>query len=295
MDKHRYLVVINPISGVGSKEYLPHLIAQSLLPYADALYITYTQGAGHAQRLMQEAMEQKMDTIIAVGGDGTINEIAASLYNTPIRLGLIPKGSGNGLARALGIPIDNEEAALEIIRKGNSLAIDTGIANGKPFFCTFGVGFDAAVTERYEDAATRGIFTYIKATIDEYIRFEPKSYLITVDDITIKRQALLITCANIDQYGSNAYIAPGASPSDGLLDLVILRPVEGLQAAQVAIQLFTKRIRKNARLESIRGSKITIERAMEGSIQLDGESFTMGRTIEISVVPQSLNVLVPAK
>ena len=289
----KYLVIINPISGTGGKSTLPHLIAETLAPEADAFFISYTRGEGHAAKLATEAAAHGFDTIIAVGGDGTVNEIAAALYGTHTALGIIPKGSGNGLARAMGIPLDKEAEALAIIKTGKYTEIDTGLANGTPFFCTFGVGFDAAVTERYEDAASRGIFTYIKATIDEYLRFEPKSYLITTAEGTFKRKAQLITCANIDQYGSNAYIAPGASPSDGLLDLVILRPVEGLQAAQVAIQLFTKRIRENARLESVRGSSFVIERAEEGIVQIDGESRVMGRRIEIGIEPRSLRLLVP--
>ncbi|MDO4722664.1 diacylglycerol/lipid kinase family protein [Porphyromonas circumdentaria] len=291
--KKRVIAIINPISGIASKHKVPALLASAYQDREEELFLTYTKGEGHAAKVIKEAMKYGLDSVIAVGGDGTINEIASTLSGTEVKLGIIPRGSGNGLARALGIPMQNDAEAVRIITEGKVAPIDMGLANGSPFFCTFGVGFDAQITKRYDDAATRGFLTYIKSAIDEYISFKPQEYKISIDGHDIGGKAFLITCANIEQYGNNAYIAPNASPSDGLLDLVIIRPLEGIHAAQVALQLFTKTIDKNARIESYRGSNIVIERKEAGAAQIDGESVQMGKKIEIGIRKQDLLVYAP--
>ncbi|WP_051522348.1 diacylglycerol/lipid kinase family protein [Porphyromonas gingivicanis] len=291
--KKRVIAIINPISGIASKHKVPALLAAAYQDREEELFLTYTKGEGHAAEVIKEAMVHGLDSVIAVGGDGTINEIASALSGSEVKLGIIPRGSGNGLARALGIPMQNDAEAVRIITEGKLVSIDMGLANGLPFFCTFGVGFDAQITKRYDDASTRGLLTYIKSAIDEYISFKPQEYKISIDNHDIGGEAFLITCANIEQYGNNAYIAPNASPSDGLLDLVIIRPLEGIHAAQVALQLFTKTIDKNARIESYRGSHIVIERSAFGPAQIDGESVQMGKKIEIGVRQQDLLVYAP--
>lgn len=287
------LAIINPISGISSKQRVPGLLAEAFSKSPHELFITYSRGQGHAAALAREAIDKRFDTVVAVGGDGTINEVAGELYKSDLKLGIIPQGSGNGLARALNIPIDNVEKAIRVITQGHVRAIDTGLAAEKPFFCTFGVGFDAALTKKYDEAEGRGLLTYVFAAIDSFLSYKPKKFRMTVDGKEIGGKAFLITCANIDQYGNNAYIAPGASPSDGLLDVVIIRPFNQLLAGHVALQLLTKSIGRNAATEAFRGQHIIIEREEEGHAQLDGESLTLGRTIEIKIVPRSLHVYTP--
>lgn len=290
----RYLGIINPISGMSRKYRIPAMLADAFSGDDERIIFAFTKKEGDAAMLAREAIKDAYEGVIAVGGDGTINEIAGALYNSNVKLGIIPKGSGNGLARALGIPLDSESTAIDIIRQGHAMAIDASFANGIPFFCTFGVGFDAAVTQRYAQAATRGLSSYIWSVLDEYRSFKPKQYRITANKKTFEREAMIVTCANIDQYGNNAFIAPGASPNDGLLDLVIVAPVEGFQAAQVAIQLFTKTVDKNTRIESLRSAEIKIEREEEGIAQIDGESIVLGKEINISVIPRSLLIYTPS-
>ena len=275
----RILAIINPISGVGSKTRIPGLLADAYNSREEELLITYTKGEGHATRLVKEAIENDIDSIIAVGGDGTINEIASALHGSHVKMGIIPKGSGNGLARALGLPLSR----------------DTGLVDGTPFFCTCGVGFDAEMTKRYAETSRRGLITYIKAAIDEYIAFRPQQYRITIDGEIVETKAFLVTAANIDQYGNNFYIAPDASPSDGLLDLVILRPFDPLLAGHVALQLVTKNIDKNSCVDSYRGANIVIERECDDKApaQIDGESVLAGNRMEIGVRKQSLLVYTP--
>ena len=230
-----------------------------------------------------------------MGGDGTINEIASALHGSHVKMGIIPKGSGNGLARALGLPLSSDAEAVRVITEGHTTAIDTGLVDGKPFFCTCGVGFDAEMTKRYAETSRRGLITYIKAAIDEYIAFRPQQYRITIDGEIVETKAFLVTAANIDQYGNNFYIAPDASPSDGLLDLVILRPFDPLLAGHVALQLVTKNIDKNSCVDSYRGANIVIERECDDKApaQIDGESVLAGNRIEIGVRKQSLLVYTP--
>lgn len=289
----KYLAIVNPIAGVKEKETAIKLLAKAFSGEDERLYFTFTSEQTSASILAKEAIVKGYEAVIALGGDGTINEVAAALYNSNVKLGIIPKGSGNGMARALGIPVDDDAKAVEIVRRGTTHAIDTAFANGHPFFCTFGVGFDANVTQRYSEIPSRGLFSYLKSAIDEYIHFTPKKYKITAGGATFSRKAMLITCANIDQYGSNAFIAPGASPDDGLLDLVIVSPIPLLKVAQLVIQLFTKKIDQNAQVESLRCANITIEQETKGVVQVDGESLEMDKIIKIKVIPQSLQVYVP--
>lgn len=289
----KYLAIVNPSSGVTDKSDVLPLLAKAFTNEEERIYFMLTNGDGDAEHFTKEAIVDGYETIIAIGGDGTINAIAGALYNSSVNLGIIPKGSGNGMARALGIPVNDDRAAIDIIRRGNLRAIDTSFANGIPFFCTFGIGFDAEVTRRYAEASTRGIFTYLRSAVDEYIHFKPKRYTISACGKTFLRKAMLITCANIDQYGSNTYIAPGARPDDGLLDLVVISPIPFLKTAQLALQLFTQTIGDNARVESIRCPKITLRRDAPGYVQLDGESLIMGEEIKIKVIPRSLSVYAP--
>lgn len=290
----RVLAIINPISGVASKTRTPELLADAYNQREEELLITYTKGEGHATQLVQEAIEHQIETVIAIGGDGTINEIAGALHGSSVKMGIIPKGSGNGLARALGLPLSDDAEAIKVITEGHTTAIDTGIVNGKPFFCTCGVGFDAEMTKRYAETSRRGLLTYIRAAIDEYIAFKPQNYRITIDNEVIETRAFLVTIANIDQYGNNFYIAPGASPSDGLLDLVILQPFAPLLAGHVALQLVTKSIDKNSSVYNYRGAHIIIERDCEKApAQVDGESVMTGDRIEIGIKKQSLLVYTP--
>lgn len=289
----KYLAIVNPISGVKGKETVMKSLSESFNRADERLYFAFTTGEGSAESLTKEAINEGYEAVIAIGGDGTINEIARTLYNTPLKLGIIPRGSGNGLARALGIPCQREDEAVRIIRNGQSRSIDTAFANEYPFFCTFGVGFDAAVTKRYTDIPSRGLFAYLSSAIDEYIHFTPQRYQITIEGETFEQRAMLVTCANIEQYGNNAFIAPGALPDDGLIDLVLISPVNILQIPHFVRQLLTKQINRNILAQSFRCQELTLEREQEGDVQIDGESLCMGKKIKIKVAPRSLRVYTP--
>lgn len=292
--KGKVLAIINPISGTKSKTQTPQAIANIYNDSNEDVYITYTKRAGHAYELALEAVNDGITKIVAVGGDGTINEVAKALTNTDASLGIIPLGSGNGLARSLGIPMETTKAIQNLI-DGEIVRIDTCNINSTPFFCTTGFGFDAEVSNRFAEATTRGPLTYGISMIREYLSYVPQKCKITIDDKeTFEIEAFVVAIANASQYGNDAYIAPKAKLTDGLMDLVILKPFSSFDMPKVVIQLFNKKIDKNIHQYSTTARKIFIERENPGFIHVDGEPMTINdKSLSISIIPNSLNVIVP--
>jgi lipid kinase, YegS/Rv2252/BmrU family len=284
--------IINPISGVGSKDRLQDIISSRCNSRGINVNITNTEYAGHATELTRRAIDDNADCVIAVGGDGTINEIAKNLLHSDVALGIIPKGSGNGLARELNIPMDTR-SALDVIFSNNISVIDACKANDNIFFCTCGVGFDAAITVEFAKEKRRGSLTYVKDVVEKYLDYKPEVYELQIDDNTIKEQAFLIVCANASQYGNNAYIAPNADISDGKIDVTILSSFNALDIGPLAIQLFSKTIDKNSKIKTCRTSKAHIVRQKEGVMNIDGEPIMTTKDIEVSVISSSLKVFTP--
>lgn len=290
--KIKVQAIINPISGVGSKRKIPKMIEQTFSKVNSSVEITFTAYPGHASELTQRALASGVTHIIAVGGDGTVNEIARTMIHSDAVLGIIPKGSGNGLARELHIPMDAQRA-LDLIIKGHISTIDCCKANERIFFCTCGVGFDAAVSQKFANEKRRGSLTYIKNTVAEYLSYQPEPYELIVDDQTIKEKAFLVACANASQYGNNAFIAPHANIQDGEMDITVLSPFGPLDIAPLAIQLFTKQIDRNSKIRTYKGKHISIIRQKSGVMHLDGEPVMADSQINISVLPKALHVFTP--
>ncbi len=211
-ERKKVQAIINPISGVGSKRKVPEMIQDEFQSDKYELKISFTEYAGHASNLTQQAIEEDTHIILVVGGDGTVNEVAKSMINSDATLGIIPKGSGNGLARELHIPMDVRKA-LEVVQKGHKITIDSCRANGRVFFTTCGVGFDAAVSQKFANEKHRGTLTYLKNTIEEYLSYKPQEYELLIDDTIWEEKAFLVVCANASQYGNNAFIASSSHNS----------------------------------------------------------------------------------
>jgi lipid kinase, YegS/Rv2252/BmrU family len=291
--KIKIQVIINPISGVGSKRKIPGLIESIIDGDKYDLNISYTEYKGHASKLTKNALNDGALLIIAVGGDGTVNEVASAMICTNAVLGIIPKGSGNGLARELHIPIMDVKRAISLIAKGHVSTIDVCKANNKVFFCTCGVGFDAEVSRKFAKEKHRGSFTYIKDTITEYLNYKPEPYELVIDNQTIKEKAFLVACANASQYGNNAFIAPDADLRDGQMDITILSPFTPLDVAPLAIQLFTKQINRNSNIKTFKAHQLSIIRQKPGAMHLDGDLVMTDSRIDISIIPHSLKVITP--
>lgn len=253
-----------------------------------------TEGPGHASELAAKAVKEGYDLVIAAGGDGTVNEVANTLSGTGVPLGIIPLGSGNGLARSLGIPQDVGEA-IKIIEADHVASCDRGLVNGLPFYCTFGVGFDAAVSEKFATMKRRGRVTYVRSVLREFLNYKSQPYAISIGGKVITERAFLIAVCNASQYGNNAYIAPQANLSDGLLDLIVIHDGSPLSAVKVGVDLLTGFLDRNTRIETFRISAATITRLHPGPAHLDGEPMALGTNLEIGCDPSALKVFAPEK
>lgn len=295
MDSNRkLLLIINPVSGIGSKDAIEALVHTRLEPLGYKISTAYTCARGDATRLARKAVSEGFYGVIAVGGDGTANESAIALCDTDTALGIIPCGSGNGLARHLGIPLD-PQLAIDIIAEDNLLKSDYGSVNGRHFFCTFGVGFDAAVSSNFARQRKRGKLTYLKSAISEYIKYHPQVYTVSANGKVLTEKAFLIACCNASQYGNNAYIAPHASLTDGLLDITIIHAGTPLDEAMVGVDLFTGYINSNTLIHTFRAPAAVIYRQEEGPAHLDGEPFHMEDTMDIKCHPNSLKIFAPSR
>ncbi len=290
--KKKVYVIINPVSGTSSKQHLPHKIAETIDPHLFDVHIFITGYAGHGSEIAKQAIEDKADYVIAAGGDGTVNEVARTLVGSETALGIIPMGSGNGLGRDLNIPTDPKKA-LEVIKEENVITIDYGKVNGRIFFCTCGVGFDAEVAAKASGKKNRGSLMYLKNMLEIFFKQKPQTYEIICPEGTIHDKAFVVTCANASQYGYNAHIAPHADIQDGLMNIAILKPLSILDVPQTSLQLFTKKIDENSKMIELLTSKVTIKRKNAGVMHIDGDPIEMGKEINVEIIPGGLKVLVP--
>jgi YegS/Rv2252/BmrU family lipid kinase len=271
-------------------KWIDERLDQSIYDYS----IVKTEYAGHATQIAANAVQEKVDVVVAIGGDGTINEIARSLVHTNTALGIIPCGSGNGLARHLRIPME-PKAAIDVLNRGHELCIDYGKINNIPFFCTCGVGFDAFISLKFADSGKRGLLTYLENTLHESLTYQPETYEIENEEGTMKYKAWLIACGNASQYGNDAYIAPQASLTDGLMDVTIMEPFTVLDVPSLSFQLFNKTIDQNSRVKTMRAKKIKIHRVNDGVMHFDGDPLMAGKELEVEIVPAGLRVIASEK
>lgn len=290
ISKRRIVFVMNPISGTQGKRIILRYIHQLMDRECCDYQVVRTKYAGHATEIAKQAVDEGVDIVVAIGGDGTINEIAKALVHSNTALGIIPCGSGNGLARHLRIPME-PKAAVELINSGKRLCIDYGKINGLPFFCTCGVGFDAFVSLKFADSGKRGLLTYLENTLHESLTYKPETYEIENEEGTQRYNAFLIACGNASQYGNNAYITPQASLTDGLMDVTIMEPFTVLDVPSLSFQLFNKTLDQNSRIKTFRARKIKIHRSKPGVLHYDGDPVMADENLEVEIIPQGLYVV----
>lgn len=290
----RILLIINPISGIYSKSGLNAAIEKRIKNMGHEITTKYTECPGDATRIAREAVIEGYDAVLACGGDGTVNETAKGLLHSGVALGILPNGSGNGLARHLNIPPD-PLMSLKTIKEHNIVDCDYCTVNDVPFFCTFGIGFDAAVSRRFARSRRRGLITYLKSAVDEYLKFNPETYVLNVGDQSIKVNAFLIACCNASQYGNNAYIAPTASITDGLLDITLMHSGNAISQALIGVDLLAGSITKGGLIDTFRTRSVTIERSKAGIVHIDGESSEMGKSLVIECHHGGLKIFSPVK
>ena len=289
--KKKAVFIINLISGTSDKAAIPGLIEQYLDKTQFEYEIAVTQYAGHASEIAAKAKDDGVDVVVAIGGDGTVNEVARAIVHSSTALGIIPCGSGNGLARHLLLPL-NVRKAIEVINRCEIRQLDYGIINGYHFFCTCGMGFDAFVSMKFAEAGKRGPITYVENVLREGLKYKPETYTIEDESGTLQYKAFLISCANASQYGNNAYIAPQASMSDGLMDVIIMEPFDVFEAPQISIEMFSKTLDKNSKIKTFRTRHLHIRRDKPGVIHYDGDPVMTGADIDVELKPKGINIIV---
>lgn len=283
------LVIINPKSGTRSRHGLPEAIRTAFCDTAD---IVYTEYAGHATELARQGAFSGYGRVVAIGGDGTINETATGLLDTGVTLAIVPFGSGNGLARHLHIPMHRDEA-LRVAAHGKPFAVDCGMVSGRPFFCTMGVGFDAQVSSEFAQCKRRGLLSYSRIAVSNFLHYAPQVYTIEVDGNLCNYKAFIVAVCNASQYGNNAFIAPHASMADGKLDVTVVERGGLGSLATAGVRLFTHRLDRSRIVHCLRGSRVRIFRSEPGPGHIDGEAVTLPAELDIYCRSRCLSVIIP--
>lgn len=292
-DKKRCLFIINPISGLGKQKEIPKLISRYLDQDIYTYEIMTTAYAGHAYELATEKANE-FDLMVAVGGDGTVNEVAGGLIGKKTALGVIPLGSGNGFARHFGIPLQAGRA-LQQLNHSRSLAMDTGLLNEKPFFNVSGLGFDGQISKTFAEQLTRGYMTYARCVMEELQTYRPKKLSYVVDQKEVEGEFFLIAFANTSQYGNNAVIAPQADPRDGQLDVVLVKPFPPLYLPAFTMMSLFRALHHSPYVQIIKTSSILVHNPEEAPVHIDGEFLSHDRQVKVSTRKASLHVMLPIK
>lgn len=291
MAKQKVYFLVNPISGGKKKDNFHQLVSENLDSTKYDYDIEEWQKTDTVEQLVGNAINKNFDIIVAAGGDGTLNQVAAQLTNTGKLMGIIPMGSGNGFARHNNIPMQATKA-IQLINNPTIKKVDTLLVNENPYVNVAGVGFDAHIGHLFAIAPSRGFSTYTKIVVKELSNFKPENYTLVIDGQEYKEDAFLISVTNGSQWGNNATIAPHASTQDGLMDVVIMKPFKFYDVPQLATQMFTKNIDKNRRIKSFKAKEVLIKREGKGAVHFDGEPAEMGTEILFKVAPKSLNLIV---
>lgn len=289
--------IINPISGTGRKNLIPKVINKFLDSEQWAPLIAYTEYPKHATQLAEQYAGLGFDAVVAVGGDGTVNEVATGLVGTQTALGILPIGSGNGFARHLEIPL-RVQRAIELLNHSEVIEVDYGLMNDRPFFCTCGTGFDAYIAEKFAQSKKRGFSTYLEHIVKDFFNYESQHYTLhfttpeNEEQQEMETDAFLVTFANANQWGNAAYIAPKASMQDGLLDVAILSKFPLRSVPGLALRLFEKNIDESLYMTTIHANQVTITRQSEAPFHFDGDPITMPAEVNVKIVKDGLKVLV---
>lgn len=286
----RLFLIINPKSGTETKEGIDRMLSRELADRGFEITSVFTRGPGDATELARQAVADGFDGVLACGGDGTVNETACGMVGTGVPMGIVPMGSGNGLARHLNIPID-PLMSLDVVAKRFVRDCDYGDVNGRPFFCTFGVGFDAAVSDRFAASGSRGRINYVRSAVHEFINYKPSTYSIVADGEVIDDEALLVAVCNANQYGNNAFIAPDASIKDGYLDLVVVRNMPKINTVWMSVEMMWGTLTESRHIIKRKVKNVVINRKEPGPAHLDGEPFHVeGNRMVVSSHPGSLKL-----
>ncbi|MFN6039276.1 MAG: diacylglycerol/lipid kinase family protein [Bacteroidota bacterium] len=288
--KRKIAFIVNPSAGTKKKDFLEIFLRDSI-PGDIHFEILYWANKHDFESIRKFILSSSFTDLVAVGGDGTVNEVAKVAVEKNLPLGIIPHGSGNGLARSLNISMKTTQA-LKTILKGKTTCIDGGMINGRMFFCTSGVGFDAHIGFLFAQLKSRGLWGYVKTTLREIFKYKSTEYRITLNGQTFTRDAFLITFANAGQYGNDFYISPEAKVNDGLLHIVILKPFLLMSAPSIFLRIILRKAHSSRFIETFTSDKVSVRRVEKGPIHFDGEPGNEGFEINVDCKKNILNVLI---
>ncbi|WP_439882200.1 diacylglycerol/lipid kinase family protein [Pontibacter sp. MBLB2868] len=284
--------IVNPVSGPKSRVDVAARI-QSLLNHEKFKHdIVYTTHAGHAPELARKAADKGYEIVVAVGGDGTVNEVAQGLLYSETALAILPKGSGNGLARHLKIPM-GLDGALKALNRGQISTIDSGSINGHAFFTTAGIGFDAYISSVFAGNKKRGLQTYVELVMKEVLSYKHLPIKARINDNSFDTNCYVMAFANAAQYGNNAYIAPMADIQDGLLDVCLVRKLDLVKALHLSYCMITKQLANVDSAEYFKTTHVKVETEEPMMFHADGDYKGKATDFEVEMKPLSLKVLVP--
>jgi diacylglycerol kinase (ATP) len=293
MSALKHLVfIVNPRSGTDRVKAVRNAIDSSIDRQRYTYELLHTARPKHGIDLAREAAGKGAFAVIAIGGDGSVNDVVTGLIGSRTALGIIPKGSGNGMARTMEIPL-KIEAALEVINKGNAQPVDIAYANGRPFISNAGVGFDALISKKFTRSKRRGLMAYSWLVTKYLWLYNEWDWRITIDGKKIRTKAFLVNVANGQQFGYNFKIAPDASYNDGLLDLIIIRKFPKLMGTPIVVRAMNGTLTKSRYVDHYRGKEITIAHPDLKLMQTDGDAHPCTNRITFSIEPGALNVLMP--
>ena len=294
----KFIFFINPISGTKNKEALKPLIEKKMRKLNFSFQFAVTRKDGNYHFLPALIQDQKITDVVICGGDGSINQVASSLINSTVNVGIIPLGSGNGLAFAAGIP-KNTGKALEIILEGNAFVIDAFYINNK-FSCMLcGIGFDAQVAHDFAKQKSRGLATYIKQTLKNFFTVADYPFIIDINDRRINTRSFFISIANSNQFGNHITIAPKASLNDGLLDIVIVNKMNKInfvysvlkQIKTGKLQQVTEKDFEKRDIHYFQAKKLSIQNPALAPLHIDGEPSETSSLFEINIVENAFRLL----
>jgi len=304
-----FTLIINPIAGRARRDgnaRRVELAREVLASCGEAVSIAVSERRGHVRELTRDALRAGSRFVMVWGGDGTVNEAGSVLMGTAVPLAIIPAGSGNGLARELGVPLQ-PGAAIAAALRASPRAIDAGELNGRPFFNIAGVGFDAHIASGFDRAKRRGLVTYVRVSARELLTYRSKTYRIDCgcgagdpergalragsESVAFSQKALLVTIANSRQFGNGARIAPFARIDDGRLDLVMYEESSRFATLCALPRLFTGGIERVRGMTMRQIDRARIESDVPMAVHVDGEPAEGGTSLEIRVLPKALNVI----
>jgi diacylglycerol kinase (ATP) len=284
LKKSTIIFVINPVAGKRKKIDKTKIVDT----FADREVI-FIEDQNNREEQILEYIQRGVRDFVAVGGDGTVNDVASILMHTPARLGIIAAGSGNGLARDLGLPLAFDEA-LKVIKIGNEKKIDVGLLNDKPFFCTAGVGFDAVCAYDFATKKhSRGLWNYMKIILDNYFSYTPVHLKLNGE----QKEVFSMTFANARQFGNNAYIAPQASPDDGFIDCAMIVPHSGFYGLSIGLSLLNRSLDKSKYYQTKRLKSYSLSNLSDRRVHVDGESVVLEEDcLNVTIEEGALNVII---